>query len=42
MQPRCGYVLKLFEADYSPSLAVTVDGMDVEITVWSVNATHAP
>ena len=30
---------ELFEADYSALFGRIVDGMDVEITVWSVNAT---
>ncbi len=31
--------LKLFEADYAKLFGRKVEGMDVEITVWSVNAT---
>jgi len=31
--------LKLFEAEYASLFGRIVDGMDVEITVWSVNAT---
>ena len=31
--------LRLFETDYANLFGRTVDGMDVEITVWSVNAT---
>lgn len=39
MSPNADTFLKLFEADYSALFGRTVDGMDVEITVWSVNAT---
>jgi N-methylhydantoinase A len=39
MAPDAGTFLELFEADYSALFGRTVDGMDVEITVWSVNAT---
>ena len=30
--------LKLFEADYTRLFGRVVDGLDIEITVWSVNA----
>ncbi len=33
---------KLFEADYTKLFGRTVAGMDIEITVWSVNATTPP
>ena len=39
MSPDADTFLKLFEADYSALFGRTVDGMDVEITIWSVNAT---
>ena len=39
MAPNAETFQKLFEADYSALFGRTVDGMDVEITVWSVNAT---
>ena len=39
MAPNAATFQKLFEADYSALFGRTVDGMDVEITVWSVNAT---
>ena len=42
MSPKADTFLKLFEADYSALFGRTVDGMDVEITVWSVNATTPP
>ena len=34
--------LQLFEKDYSALFGRIVDGLDVEITVWSVNATTPP
>ncbi len=34
--------LQLFEASYANLFGRTVEGMDVEITVWSVNATTPP
>ena len=34
--------LALFEADYAKLFGRSVKGMDVEITVWSVNATTPP
>ena len=42
MSPDADTFLALFEADYSTLFGRTVDGMDVEITVWSVNATTPP
>ena len=42
MTPDANTFLELFEADYSGLFGRTVDGMDVEITVWSVNATTPP
>ena len=42
MEPDADTFLALFEADYSALFGRTVDGMDVEITVWSVNATTPP
>jgi N-methylhydantoinase A len=42
MSPDADTFLKLFEADYEALFGRTVDGMDVEITVWSVNATTPP
>jgi N-methylhydantoinase A len=39
MTPDAATYLRLFETDYSNLFGRTVDGMDVEITVWSVNAT---
>jgi len=36
--PDADTLLELFEADYSKLFGRAVDGMDVEITVWSVNA----
>ncbi|MCG6902371.1 MAG: hydantoinase/oxoprolinase family protein [Rhodobacter sp.] len=35
-------LLALFERDYANLFGRTVDGMEVEITVWSVNATTTP
>ncbi|NNE50836.1 MAG: hydantoinase/oxoprolinase family protein [Sulfitobacter sp.] len=40
--PDAATFLKLFEADYTKLFARTVAGLDVEITVWSVNATTPP
>ena len=37
--PDADTFLKLFEQDYSALFGRTVEGMDIEITVWSVNAT---
>jgi N-methylhydantoinase A len=46
MAPDAATFLELFETDYAYLFGRTVDGMDVEITVWSVNATtpteHVP
>ncbi|MFT6023804.1 MAG: N-methylhydantoinase A [Ascidiaceihabitans sp.] len=39
MAPDAATFHALFEADYAALFGRTVDGMDVEITVWSVNAT---
>ncbi|MGC6529867.1 MAG: hydantoinase/oxoprolinase family protein [Candidatus Puniceispirillaceae bacterium] len=37
-KPDAKTLLSLFEADYKKLFARTVDGMEVEVTVWSVNA----
>ena len=37
-KPDGGTYLKLFEADYAKLFGRSVDGMEAEITVWSVNA----
>jgi N-methylhydantoinase A len=37
--PQADDYKKLFEAEYSGLFGRTVDGMDIEITVWSANAT---
>jgi len=42
MTPDAATFLKLFEADYAKLFGRTVTGLDVEITVWSVNATTPP
>jgi N-methylhydantoinase A len=42
MNPDAATFLALFEADYSKLFGRTVEGLDVEITVWSVNATTPP
>lgn len=39
MDPDSATFQALFETDYAALFGRTVDGMDVEITVWSVNAT---
>ena len=39
MAPDAATFLHLFETDYAALFGRTVDGMDVEITVWAVNAT---
>jgi N-methylhydantoinase A len=39
INPDAATYLHLFEADYANLFGRTVGGMDVEITVWSVNAT---
>ncbi len=41
-QPDADTYLSLFEADYAKLFGRTVEGLDVEITVWSVNATTPP
>lgn len=40
--PDADTFLRLFESDYSRLFGRTVAGLDVEITVWSVNATTPP
>lgn len=40
--PDAAEFLARFEADYTALFARTVDGMEAEITVWSVNATTPP
>ena len=40
--PDAGVFQSLFEADYTTLFGRTVEGMDVEITVWAVNATTPP
>lgn len=42
MNPDRGTFQRLFEQEYATLFGRTVDGMDVEITVWSVNATTPP
>lgn len=42
MTPEAETFLARFEAEYTKLFARTVAGMDVEITVWSVNATTPP
>jgi len=42
MQPDADTFLQLFEKDYAKLFGRTVEGLDVEITVWSVNATTPP
>ncbi len=42
MSPDADTFLTLFEADYAKLFGRTVKGPDVEITVWSVNATTPP
>ena len=42
MNPDADTFLQLFEEDYSKLFGRPVQGMDVEITVWSVNATTPP
>ncbi len=41
-EPDAATFLRLFEEDYVKLFARTVAGLDVEITVWSVNATTPP
>ncbi|MFN3823383.1 MAG: hydantoinase/oxoprolinase family protein [Pseudorhodobacter sp.] len=40
--PDAGTFLRLFEADYTKLFGRPVEGLDAEITVWSVNAFTAP
>lgn len=42
MNPDSQTFLKLFEEDYTTLFGRPVEGMDVEITVWAVNATTPP
>ena len=42
MAPDAATLKQRFEEDYTKLLARTVAGMDIEITVWSVNATTPP
>ncbi len=42
MAPHAATYLALFEADYARLFGRTVTGMDVEMTVWAVNATTPP
>jgi N-methylhydantoinase A len=42
MAPDAETFLRLFEEDYTKLFGRTVSGLDVEITVWSVNATTPP
>ena len=42
MTPDAATFLSLFETDYTRLFGRTVAGLDVEITVWSVNATTPP
>ena len=42
MAPDAGTFQALFEADYTKLFGRPVAGLDVEITVWSVNATTPP
>jgi N-methylhydantoinase A len=42
MKPDATTYLKLFERDYEKLFGRVVSGMDVEITVWAVNATTPP
>jgi N-methylhydantoinase A len=42
MNPNAAEFETLFEADYTKLFGRSVAGMDVEITVWSVNATTPP
>ncbi len=42
MQPDAATFERLFEAEYSKLFGRAVTGMDVEITVWAVNATTPP
>ncbi|MEM6847877.1 MAG: hydantoinase/oxoprolinase family protein, partial [Pseudomonadota bacterium] len=40
--PDADAILALFEADYARLFSRTVEGLDVEVTVWAVNAATAP
>ncbi|WP_238369930.1 hydantoinase/oxoprolinase family protein [Heliomarina baculiformis] len=40
--PRAERFQDLFESDYTQLFSRTVEGLDIEITVWSVNATTPP
>ena len=42
MSPDAAQFEALFEADYGKLFGRTVEGLDIEITVWSVNATTPP
>ena len=42
MNPDVATFQRLFEEDYTKLFGRTVTGMDIEITVWSVNATTPP
>ncbi len=42
MSPKAATFQKLFEAEYEKLFGRVVTGMDVEITVWAVNATTPP
>ena len=42
MNPDAATFQRLFEEDYTKLFGRTVTGMDIEITVWSVNATTPP
>ena len=42
MTPDTATFERLFEDDYAKLFGRTVDGLDIEITVWSVNATTPP
>ena len=42
MTPDAATFLSLFETDYTRLFGRTVAGLDVEVTVWSVNATTPP
>lgn len=42
MNPDAETFLQLFQDDYAALFGRVVDGMDVEITVWAVNATTPP
>ena len=42
LSPDAATFMDLFEADYTKLFGRTVQGLDVEITVWSVNATTPP